>query len=122
MTDSKAPIDKALQNREANPRRPLLKRDTRVIDIPVDHHPGTVKGDGPSANLARSAMHTIVGSWEKIRDAASDPNVPLERLARASTGAMEKALHTADEADKRIGEQVRHLEQTIHDVTQPRVE
>jgi len=35
---------------------------------------------------------------------------------------MEKALQVADEADKRIGEQVRHLEQTIHDATQPRVE
>ena len=94
----------------------------RNVEVPIDYDPRVIEGDGPSAQSARGAMNALHGAWVKIRDAAADQSVELPRLAKAATGAMERALIASDGAMERIDAQVRHLENEIVGLTQPRVD
>ena len=64
----------------------------RQVVVPIDYDPRVIQGDGASAQAARGAMTAMFGAWGQIRDAAVDRDVPLPRLAKAATGAMERAL------------------------------
>lgn len=92
----------------------------RAISVPIDHHPGMVRGEGPSANAARTAMTALHEAWGHISRAAADESVELPRLARAAQAAMERALTEADKATTAISKQVAHLETAIVAATQPR--
>lgn len=92
----------------------------REITVPIDHHPGMVRGDGPSANAARAAMAALHDAWGHISRAAADRSVDLPRLARAAQGAMERALTEADKATAAINKHVTNLETAIVAATQPR--
>lgn len=94
----------------------------RKIEVPIDYDPRVIVGEGPSAQSARGAMNAMHGAWMKIRDAAADQSVELPRLAKAATGAMERALTAADGALSRIDTQVKALEREIANATQPPVE
>ena len=94
----------------------------RNIEVPIDYDPRVIAGEGPSAQSARGAMNAMHGAWVKIRDAAADQSVELPRLAKAATGAMERALTAADGALSRIDTQVKALEREIANATQPPVE
>jgi len=121
MTE-KAPIDAALAVRGRPPARPLKRESNRVIEVPIDYDPRTIIGEGASAATARGAMNALHGAWVKIRDAAADQSVELPRLAKAATGAMERALTASDGALERIDAQMRQLESEIVALTQPRVD
>lgn len=94
----------------------------RTITVPIDHHPSAVRGEGPSANVARAAMTAIHTAWGHISRAAEDQSVDLPRLARATQGAMERALSEADKASAAIGKMVASLESQIVAATQPKVD
>lgn len=94
----------------------------RKIEVPIDYDPRVIAGEGPSAQTARGALNTMHGAWMKIRDAAADQSVELPRLAKAATGAMERALTAADGALERIEKQVKAMEREIAAATQPPVE
>ena len=73
-----------------DPRRPLG-------DLPVDAHPGAVKGNSPLLNPARKASETLWQTWAKLREA--EPNVSdKRRLAQVAQKAAERALSVADNA------------------------
>lgn len=116
----RAPIDEAYRTGHNRPNRAPRRPDNRLIEIPIDHHPGTVQGEGPSAGSARLAMSRIYGSWERIREAAADRRVPNDRLAKAAQQALDGALKTADESLKIITAQVRHIESEITARVRPR--
>ena len=94
----------------------------RNIEVPIDYDPRVIAGEGASALTARGAMNAMHGAWVKIRDAAADESVELPRLAKAATGAMERALTAADGALARIEAQVKALEREIGSAVQPPVE
>lgn len=121
MTD-KAPIDAALAVRGRPPARPPKPAISREIAVPIDHHPGTIQGDGPSAASARAAMTVMHGAWTRIAEAAGDSTIDPPRLAKAAQGAMESALTAADRATSAIDGRVRELEAAITAAVQPRVD
>lgn len=94
MTE-KAPIDAALAIRGRPPARPPKPAISREIAVPIDHHPGSIQGDGPSAASARAAMTVMHGAWTRIAEAAGDSTIDPPRLAKAAQGAMESALTAA---------------------------
>ncbi|WP_257539599.1 hypothetical protein [Sphingobium sp. CFD-1] len=79
MTE-KAPIDAALAVRGRPPARPVPARSNRDITVPIDHHPGTIQGEGASAQSARAAMTAMHDAWTRIAEAA-DSNIDPPRLA-----------------------------------------
>ncbi len=123
VTDIRAPVDRDLGDRpRGSPSRPPIQSDTRTIEIPIDHHPDAVRGDGPAARAARGALTEIHGAWTRIRDAAADPAVPAPRLAAAAQAAMERALTAADRAAAAIESQADEARRRIVEATRPRVE
>jgi len=41
------------------------------IDIPPDHHPGVIRGDGPGAKLGQGALAALYDTCGKINDTAA---------------------------------------------------
>ncbi|MFN4134961.1 MAG: hypothetical protein ACK4G2_04860 [Novosphingobium sp.] len=121
MTE-KAPIDAALAVRGRPPARPLKRPSNRDVDVPIDHHPGTIRGDGPSAQSARAAMTAMHDAWTRIAEAAADEGIDPPRLAKAAQSAMERALTAADRATSAIDGRVKELETAITAAVQPRVD
>lgn len=121
MTE-KAPIDAALAVRGRPPARPPKPAVSREVVVPIDHHPGTIQGDGPSAGSARAAMTALHDAWTRIAEAAGDTSIDPPRLAKAAQSAMERALTAADRATSAIDGRVRDLETTITAAVQPRVD
>jgi hypothetical protein len=121
MTE-KAPIDAALAVRGRPPARPPKSAVSREIAVPIDHHPGTIQGEGPSAQSARAAMTVMYGAWTRIAEAARDGTIDPPRLAKAAQGAMESALSAADRATSAIDGRVKELETAIAAAVQPRVD
>ncbi|NVE95894.1 hypothetical protein [Altererythrobacter lutimaris] len=89
----------------------------RVPDPPVDLL--NVRGDGPSADAARTATEAIHQTWTLIRDAARDPEVDLKELTRVGDAALKKGLKAADSAAERIRAQIGHIDGQIKERTQP---
>lgn len=121
MTE-KAPIDAALAAPRGRPARPPRRESNRNIVVPIDHHPGTVRGEGPSAQSARAAMTAMHDAWTRIAEAAGDHTIDPPRLAKAAQSAMERALTAADRATSAIDGRVRDLEAAITAAVQPRVD
>lgn len=121
MTE-KAPIDAALAVRGRPPARPAPARSNRDIAVPIDHHPGTIRGEGPSAQSARAAMTALHDAWTRIAEAAGDSTIDPPRLAKAAQSAMERALAAADRATSAIDGRVRDLEAAVTAAVQPRVD
>ena len=121
MTD-KAPIDVALAVRGRPALRPPKLAASREIVVPIDYHPGTVQGEGPSAQSARAAMTAMYDAWTRIAEAAADSNIEPPRLAKAAQGAMERALTAADKATSAIDGRVKELEAAVTAAVQPRVD
>lgn len=121
MTD-KAPIDAALAVRGRPPARPLKRPLNRDVVVPIDHHPGTIQGEGPSAHSARAAMTAMHDAWTRIAEAAGDHTIDPPRLAKAAQSAMERALTAADRATSAIDGRVKELEAAVTAAVQPRVD
>lgn len=119
---NQAPIDAALAVRGRPPARPPKPAISREIVVPIDHHPGTIQGEGPSAASARAAMTVMHGAWTRIAEAAGDSTIDPPRLAKAAQGATESALAAADRAASAIDGRVRELEAAITAAVQPRVD
>jgi hypothetical protein len=121
MTE-KAPIDAALAVRGRPPARPPKPAVSREVAVPIDHHPGTIQGEGPSAQSARAAMTAMHDAWTRIAEAAADSTIDPPRLAKAAQGAMERALTASDRATSAIDGRVKELETAITAAVQPRVD
>lgn len=120
--NEKAPIDAALAVPGRLPVRPPKRSTSRNIVVPIDHHPGTVRGEGPSAQSARAAMIALHDAWTRIAEAAEGNNIDPPRLAKAAQSAMERALTAADRATSTIDGRVKDLEAAVTAAIQPRVD
>lgn len=115
------PIDDALR---AGDRRGApdanLRLDTRVVEVPIDHNPDSVIGEGPAAQQAKSAMVSIWQTWNAVKAAAEDPDTPLDTLARVAAQAVERGLAQADRAAGAITDNINALEASIEADVCPR--
>ena len=114
------PIDEAMRqgDRRAAPD-PTLLLDTRQVEVPIDHNPDAVIGEGPSAHAAKAAMVSIWATWNAVKAAAEDPATDLSTLARVSQQAVERGLASADRAVDTITAQIEALEQQIDSAIMP---
>ena len=115
------PIDEAMKrgSRRGAPD-PSLQLDLRQVEVPIDHNPDTIIGEGPSTTHAKNAMMSIWGTWNAVKMAAEDPDTPLPTLARVSQQAVERGLAQADRAAGLITESIRSLEASIEEDVCPR--
>ena len=115
------PIDEAMRrgDRRAAPD-PSLRLDTRVVEMPIDHTPDAVIGEGPSAQAAKGAMVSIWTTWNAVKAAAEDEGTDLPTLARVSQQAVERGLASADRASETITAQIGTLEQEVEAAIKPR--
>ncbi len=119
MDDTKAPIDQAMRAGARPGPNPTLKLDTRRVEVPIDHNPDAVIGEGPSATAAKGAMLSIWTTWNAVKNAADDPATDLPALARVSRQAVERGLASADRAADTITSQIEHIEGEIRQAVQP---
>jgi len=96
----------------SDPRRPLG-------DLPIDAHPGAVKGDSPMLEPARRASQTLWDTWGKIRNAHETVS-DRQRLAAAAQKAVERALSATDKALSALQKNRDVLEAKISSVVCPR--
>ena len=66
-------------------------------DLPLDAHPGAVKGESPLLNPARKASETLWATWNKLRDAERNVS-DKHKLAPLAQKAVERALSSTDKA------------------------
>lgn len=125
MSIQPSPIDQAIAARNRPGRRPHPDPDklvnTRRVEMPIDHAPENVIGDGPSARLARDAMTSIWSAWGAIRAAAEDPATDLATLSKLAQRALEKGLTAADRAIASIEGQISGIEKSIEATIRPPV-
>lgn len=91
------------------------------LDIPPDHHPAVVKGDGPGATLGRTALTGIYEAYGKINDTAAKV-ADKGRLASAAQPFAERAVQQAGRAVTTLRKQVEHLDSEIATALKPPVE
>ena len=91
------------------------------LDIPPDHHPGTLRGDGPGAVLGREALTGIYEAYGKINDTAGRVT-DKARLASAAQPFAERAVQRAGRAVTTLTAQVEHLDGEIATALRPPVE
>ena len=91
------------------------------LDIPPDHHPAVVKGDGPGATLGRAALTGIYEAYGKINDTAAKV-ADKGRLASAAQPFAERAVQQAGRAVTTLRKQVEHLDSEIATALKPPVE
>ena len=119
----RSPIDRAISARNRPGRQPhpdpALMADTRRVDMPIDHNPEAVVGEGPSANAARHAMASIWTAWGAIKTAAEDPDTNLATLGTLSQRALEKGLVSADRAIATIEKQIVGIEKSVETAIRP---
>ena len=90
-------------------------------DIPVSHHPDTIRGDGPGATLAKGAMKTIYEAHGKINTVAAQVQ-DKPRLATAVTPVAESAIRGAGRTITLLTAQIEHLDKAIADTLKRPVE
>lgn len=115
------PIDEAMKrgSRKSAPD-PSLQMNLRTVDVPIDHNPDTIIGEGVSATHAKNAMMSVWGTWNAVKMAAEDPDTPLPTLARVSQQAVERGLAQCDRAVGLISESIKSLESSIEEDVCPR--
>lgn len=91
------------------------------LDIPPDHHPATVRGESPGANLGRRALTGIYDAYGKINDTAAAV-ADKGRLASAAQPFAEKAVANAGRAMATLKAQIEHLDGEIAQRLRPTVE
>ncbi len=91
------------------------------LDIPPDHHPAVIRGDGPGATLGRDALTGIYDAYGKINDTASKV-ADKGRLASAAQPFAERAVQRAGRAITTLRSQVEHLDDEIGKALRPPVE
>ncbi len=91
------------------------------LDIPPDHHPAVVRGDGPGARLGRETLAGIYEAYGKINDVA-DKVRDKGRLATATQPYAERAIAMAGRAVATLTKQVAHLDTEIAGALKPTVE
>ena len=91
------------------------------LDIPPDHHPAVVKGDGPGATLGRAALTGIYEAYGKINDTAAKV-ADKGRLASAAQPFAERAVQQAGRAVTTLRKRVEHLDSEIATALKPPVE
>lgn len=82
------------------------------IDIPPDHHPDTLRGDGPGIQAGHEALGVLYDAYGKINDAARAVQ-DKGRLASRAQPFAENAIHRADALLARLGKMRDHLNETI---------
>lgn len=122
MKTRETPIDTAMLrgDRSAGPD-PTLMLDTRKVDIPLDHNPDAVIGEGPSSHAAKGAMMSIWTTWNAVKTAAEDRNTDLPALARVGQQAVERGLAAADKASAAIMSNLAALDREITSAIRPPV-
>lgn len=91
------------------------------LDIPPDHHPAVIKGDGPGATLGREALAGIYSCYGKVNDVAAQVE-DKGRLASAAQPYCERAIQQAGRAMTTLRKQVEHLDSEIATALKPPVE
>lgn len=91
------------------------------LDIPPDHHPAVIKGDGPGAELGRGALTSLYDAYGRINDTAAKVD-DKARLAAAAQPFAERAIQQAARAAATMRQQVEHLDKEIAGVLRAPVE
>ena len=91
------------------------------IDIPPDHHPGTLRGDSPGSQLGREALTGVYDTIGKINDTAAQVT-DKARLAAAAQPIVERALERSERAVATLTAQRDQLDQEIAEAITPLVE
>lgn len=82
------------------------------LDIPPDHHPDTLRGKSPGANLGRQALTGIYEAYGKINDTAAKV-ADKGRLASAAQPFAERAVQQAGRAVTTLQGQIKALDSEI---------
>lgn len=94
-------------------------KDTIIrIDIPADHHPGTLKGDSLGTGMGREALAGLYDACGKINDVARAVT-DKGRLATRAQPFAEQAIAKADTLLGKLRALDGHLRKTIGEALSP---
>jgi hypothetical protein len=91
------------------------------LSVPLDHHPGTIRGESPGASLGRAALSTLYDGAAAINTTAERVQ-DKARLASAAQPYAERALASAGRALATMRAQVGHLDREIASALRPTVD
>jgi len=100
-----------MRGNDKDPRRPF--------EIPIDAHPGIIKGNSPLLEPARRAQTAIWDVWNKVKSAQHEVD-DKKRLAQVAQKAVEHSLRVADTSYKHLHQSRQALAEQIDAAVRPK--
>lgn len=130
-TETLSPIDRqiaannlARRNPSPDPRLRQEQERRKVDDPPLDLRSLSARSEEEhtvASKRAAFALETAHDSWTKIKAAAADPAVPLDKLATAASDAVARADTAIRNGIKDVDAQIAHFEKAVMDKAAPQI-
>lgn len=121
-----SPIEAAVSARNRpgqhpiDPRLPTSRGPRDIEPVPVDYHPGGIRGESSGAQSANATLGVLHEAWNTIKVAA-DSDMPLGQVATLGERALSKALANADKTIGQLAVRESNLETKIREAVQPKI-
>lgn len=96
-------------------------KELRAVDpVPVDYHPGAIRGESSGAVAADQTLTGLYEAWATIQKAA-DSGAPIHEVGALGERALSKALAASDKTIGTLTVREQALEIKIREIVQPKI-